>query len=540
MKQILFILFAVFANVAMAQTPKFNILWEKELNKEVQGENSNLSPYLGEDENAYYFLSSKFNKVMYTEKYGIVKYDKKTLQPVSVKPLDGMKNVLLRESFWIGDEKYLRFWENPRKSSSTYGIYRLNMQNMTLESVTKQFFSGLNFKNWSYTYASPDKSKVMIVFLKDEQKHNTKQKFQLIVFDNHFNKLWEKEMETPFLHNNVSNSEVDFTLDNSGNVYLYGKLYNENLKNISIGNNTSQYIEYTFNIIKLSEDGSKQQDFKLDINGHLYNKCNLQIDKQNNLLVFGLYSDKNMKTTGACYFLLDKDFKTVKNLSFQEIPLKWQLLYIENSEARYIEKNITERFSGFQFSKPFYTENGDIIIYVENRYLLVSNPTENPTEALMSTSKAPQRIRNIFVAKDAYVFRITPEKTLAWMKRVPKNQRAVDDETSGWTAFSSGAGCLPFLSGDSFSLLFADNDKNLNVKENSENAAQENIGNNPFYCVTLDKDGKQTKQAVAGIKEDKFIPGLREGIYLTNDSYLLYARTKDNGKRKLGIISLGK
>ncbi len=520
--------------VTNAQSAKVTTKWEANFNPNLQKKNV-YDSYLGEDENAYYLLVRKLVHTAAGVEYAIEKYNKKNLQPVSSKSLEDFK-MLIKSVFVVGDETYARVYENPPAyfkvtKDPQFGIYRFDKNKMTFESISKRF--SVDFKDFTNLYTSPDKSKILLVF-KEHSKKKEDDKYRFLVVNNQLEKLWEKQISAPVISS--------FAMDNAGNVYVTFKELHSNSK--------KDKTAYDYVVMKLSDNDEKR--FVMNMNNSLYHECQLQTNKNNDLLVIGFYTDRaNEEKTGNYYFSMSKNFDAAENISYQEIPLKILNLYEK-------KKKLHERYDNYEFGEPLYSENGNVVVCVEENtsYSRTSSQTygwvnhsqggspgattyssvSTGTSGGMTTSSTS--VKNKYY--DIYAFKISEDNKLAWVKRVPKNQQSSDtDKTAYAPQLSDRLSYLTFLSGDNVIVVFSDNVKvNMDNNESSETVKLAYGKDCGLVSVTLNKDGGQMKKIVdtGSLKNDKLDPEVKTGMLLSNNSAIIPARKKTSSK--IGILSV--
>ncbi|MDR0872201.1 MAG: hypothetical protein LBN27_01870 [Prevotellaceae bacterium] len=524
--------FIACATLIIAQNaPKVTAKWETTFNKNI----SLYDRYLGEDESSYYFLVKiKLNK--WTAGYRVEKYDKTTLKPTESKTFE--QEMKIEKVYQVGNETYAYIYDNigifdsPDKKTA-YEFYKFNKSKMLFEKITQQF-AGVKFENFGGLRLSPDQSKLLFVFREAAKKKDTDDSYQLLMVDNQLQKIWEKKTTSPTF--------ADITVDNEGNLYTAYKKYSDK-KN------------YNYILAKYSANGSEKR-FTVNMNDYLYQDCHLIASADNHLLVLGYFSHKtDNNKTGGCFFAMNDDFSKAENITFQDIPLDILTLHDK--------KKLPERYDDYEFNEPLYGENGDVVICSEVNSLKERTHTDirwsnnvGGSSAFQNerlgystmTTKTTQSVRHYF--RDVYVFKISGNKLL-YMKRVPKDQSASEtNKIEGLPNISDKMSYEVFLSGDNVVLIFTDDKKNMKTNENSKEIENIFAGSafSPLYkygtlvSVTLDKDGKQTKQTVdiSAVRKDNLEPEILNCVHLGNNQAIITARTEKLTLTdcKIGVISI--
>ncbi|MCL2329470.1 MAG: hypothetical protein FWC39_13290 [Bacteroidetes bacterium] len=489
-----------------AQTPKVTTQWESKYNKNLQKFNWFVD-YLGEDANSYYILSGRKSGPM-ARNYGVEKYDKQTLQPTATKEF---KKMWIEDIYRIGGDTYVRVYENPPQyfkvtQTPHYQLYKFNKAAMTFDVVMKA--ADINMEN---VVVSPDKSKLLFVVKEAAKKKDGGDTYKIVVSDDKFNKLWNKSL--------AQSSIKDYVISNDGTVYVASKSTNKETK------------EERFVITKVEKDTT--QKFSVNMKNFMVHKIKIAPSANNKLLVFGFATDKtNENKTGACYFSMNEEFNKPENVQFKEIPLS-----LLNASSK--KKRVNNRYDDFAFGTVLYGENGEVAVAAEETevYSITKITTEKPAggQGMAKTTKTTTRYQHNY---DTYVFKVNGDK-LAWVKRVPKNQKVGEDENKVTNKLADRMGYAMMLSSDNVVVFFNDNiTTNMNVNETTEKVPMIERKDMNLVSVTIDANGKQTKQAVdlSALAKDKLQVEVQKIYPLSNGMALTHAR---QGKgAKIGIITI--
>jgi hypothetical protein len=528
-KNILLLMVMLIACVYVnAQTPKVTTMWETAFNPDLQKKGV-YNDYLGEDENSYFLLIEQLKRGIETE-FFIEKYDKKTFRPLGNKTMVDEALGIPSNVYLIGGQTYVCIYENPPKyfkkiQPPVYGLYRFNKENMTFEKVTGKLgedsFGDIDLS------ISPDGSKVLFVFRKDNKNKKADDSFHFLVTDSQLNKLFEKTMTLPNL--------ADFTQSNDGTAFVAIRNITDKKKDI-----------YTYEFLKLSAD--KESRFALNMNDLQCQRVQLLTNDENKLLALGFYTNKTDDTkTGTYFFSMNDGFNSIENLVVQEIPLKIVNLYRK--------KKSKERYGDIEFGTPLYGKNGTIVICAEENTSRKHTSksysgwtTSSSGVKTYGSSSVPMGATGEVTTTststsseffDIYAFRIDGDK-LSWAKRVPKYQRSVDgDKVSGAPMLSDRLSYEVFLSGDNVVILFSDNiKKNMQNNESSEDVSTAYGKDCNLVSVVLDKDGKQKKTIVqtTALDKDDLDPEMKKCFRISNNEAILSARKKTNCK--MGMITV--
>ncbi|MDR1678357.1 MAG: hypothetical protein LBR81_01075 [Prevotellaceae bacterium] len=537
MKQIKFfataLLMLFFAVSVVAQTHKVSSRWENPTNENLQGANIYLGLLYEDDKSCYLLTEAKNGRGEYN--YQIVECNKKSLKTTTKRIWNNERPIT--NLYYFGGEAYALMIENPTRSlkePALYALRKLDKSSMAFEA--KPILALTGFETIVF---SPDSSKMLLV-AKSDNKEWEEIQFHLCVFDSKPNRLWDKEITSPFTHvlpliggEATFPQPLSFAVDNSGNAYISGRVYPNTIKK----KDSEKEKDYYFSLLKISPDG-ESKELKLAANNLFLNKAAVNIDKDNRLLITGFYSDKaNLKKAGACYFYINKDFSQIENLNTIEIPLEHQTLYLATTRKKQsIKKEVERRFEDWNYTDVLYDGQGNMYLCAERKEIWEAGGS--------SSAIGPSVMSAIYYAYDTYILKVTPDKNLAWTKRIPKAQIYI---TEGITDGSNRIGHRVMLSSSgNIVVLFLDSPTNFKVKDDAkvqETSTRTSGRKADLVYVELDQNGNATKQIVANSQEAKMYAVLKTACLLNDNSLLLIARkdksiTSNSEKCKLGVITV--
>jgi len=549
-----FFIVAIFC--AVGQTPKVSVKWETELNKNLQGDFL-YNSYLGEDENSYYILVRELKQLTVPE-YQIEKIDKKTLKPKGTKKVDNFKGAV-KNVFYAAGKPYVLVWTNASRrrgfinidtknrglfnnidfdytKNDEYAIYEFDVENQTLIPMKNSFSEAINpfDKDFITVVASPDSSKILFAYPPRKGKKSETNSYRMVLQDRQGNKLWEKEVKTNLsfkedLRHYYDDTKLpyilyghSFALGDDGTVYISGiKFYSDRKETFKV--NLMERDNFDYFIEKIPSESTESKQFKVAMNNLYYHKLKIALTKNNKLFAVGFYSSESDKTkAGVYYFSMNEEFTQAQEVTYKEIPIN--ILYTGVSRAsdmNSFKRNVDLRCTEWKFGDVMLDKNGDMLLCAE----------ANSGMTLYS--------------RDIYVFKITEENGLQWVKRIPKWQDdsdlPLDKKREYHYIIADRLGYFALLEGDNLVLFFVDNLANMNVKEDTERSGIKRAIIYQKQCqlvsVTLDKNGAQKKQKVSGMDNLKLSPEIRNAGHISNSKVILPARYY--GKCKVGIISVG-
>ncbi|MGG6229855.1 hypothetical protein [Tenacibaculum sp. SDUM215027] len=205
--------------------------------------------------------------------------------------------------------------------------------------IDKNFRGNMSFsKSGNYNVFNIDSSD------KKNEHHSIK------VFDEDFNKLWEKEFKLPYKDKRFKLQEVK--VSDNGEVFVLGKVYPKKKK--EKGGN------YHYELFKIVENNVSST--KISVEDHFVATLELDLTEENKLSCIGFYSDINEnRFKGVCSFILNTKNNKIENSTFS--PFTEQFLKDKYGESKDRElKNV-------KFKDVSYPEDGGMIITAEEFFL---------------------------------------------------------------------------------------------------------------------------------------------------------------------------
>lgn len=205
--------------------------------------------------------------------------------------------------------------------------------------IDKNFRGNMSFsKSGNYNVFNIDSSD------KKNEHHSIK------VFDDNFNKLWEKEFELSYKDKRFKLQEVK--VSDNGEVFVLGKVYPKKKK--GKGKN------YHYELFKIVENNVSS--IKISIEDHFVATLELELTQENKLSCIGFYSDINEnKFKGVCSFILNTKNNNIENSTFS--PFTEQFLKDKYGESK------DRELRNVKFKDVSYPEDGGMIITAEEFFL---------------------------------------------------------------------------------------------------------------------------------------------------------------------------
>ena len=465
----------VFTNEIFAQkSPEFSgeLTWGNEYKEPT---NSYLSEILGTDPSGFYALRRQLKGGLMTggspQKIYIEKYNK-DMKLKKSKQIDlryKKKKRDFEKVLYLNNQFYLMTSFNNKAHKANYlFIQSIRKKSLTLSKKMKKIAETPardEYREGKFNFhVSKDSSKVLIYSQLPYRKKES-ERFSLQVFDNQFEKVWEKNIQLPYPDNRFA--ITDYQVDNNGNVYLLGILY-ANSNGYMRRNTDYQYI-----ILAYTENGEESEEYDVSLNGKFITDLTFRVGKDGKLVCSGFYSEKNTYSIkGTYFFQIDPKTSEVSNGNFKEFDFDFVTEYYSDRKKRKAQK--AERKGDKKRSAELYQYSlNDLIlrsdggaVLIAEQYYMEKQEDNRYSSPYYNRYNYNYRYRdnvNIdyhYHYNDIIVVNIKPNGEIQWASRIPKRQETTND--GGY--YSSYATAIVR---DKICFVYNDNGKNFGAKKNN-------------------------------------------------------------------------
>lgn len=247
-------------------------------------------------------------------------------------------------------------------------------------------------------------------------KRDNADRFGYKIFNKFFEVQNEGEYESPF-----DGNESDFSnhfLSNKGDYFLANKVYNSNDK--------GRIRDYSSleKVVILQLDNGSSDEFEIDIDDRRITDMDFSSDNEKILTFTGLYGDNLNAAKGVFYFRLDFENKEILDEGFEKfdkdfITLGWSDKEIDRAERLELRGKGEPELYNYTLRDIVTLSDGSIIGLIEQYYIQT-----------ISTTDASGRIRstNYFYYNDIITYKVLPNGTFDWLRKIPKSQVSLNDD----------------------------------------------------------------------------------------------------------------
>lgn len=336
---------------------------------------------------------------------------------------------------------------------------------------------------------SKDSSKVLI-YNQLPFKKNEPERFAFRIFDSQFNELWSRNIVLPYSDNQFSVEE--YRIDNNGNVYLLGVIYEDRSNFRRQGRPTYQYV-----VLAYTQDGEEAREYKIDIADKFITDLTFRVANDGNLVCSGFYSEKGTYSIkGTYFFKLDAQTERIYNKNLKEFDFDFLTEYMspnkkvrmKKAEIEGNERRAPELYN-YALDELILRSDGGALLVAEQFYVYERQDFNQPYYGYGFGFYDPYYRRTttadiFYNFNDIIVVNIRPNGEIEWTARIPKQQETVND--GGYYSSYSHA-----VVQDKIYFVYNDNARNFEgQREGKRNRIYNFDGRNSVIALSeLRKDG---------------------------------------------------
>lgn len=408
--------------------------------------NSGMQKVFGYNDQGFYALrlkpTSDFSSAkVYFEKYDRefnlkrsnpvkLKYKGKELQYVDLLPIGGKFHFLTSYFNKSHKKNYLFVQEVlPRQLQPSQRM------RMIAELPSYNMFQEGNFG----IRTSEDSSYILIHAQIPERKNDPEQ-FAFYVYDRNLEKVWKKQVRLPYPGKQFSVEDVQ--VDEKGNVYVLGVVYQDGTRVRRQGKPNYQYV-----VIAYREQGENKVEYRVGLDDRFITDLTFKINRNGDIVCAGFYSDRGAYSVkGTYYMLIDGRTKEILRQGMQAFDIGFLTTYLsENKQQRAREAQRTgatdqvPELYRYALNDLILRSDGGAVLIAEQYYVNEDrfyynnfnrwgNPFWNPWwGGGMNPGMNNFDIDYYFNYNDIIVTNIRPDGSIEWASRIPKQQETIND-----------------------------------------------------------------------------------------------------------------
>ncbi len=381
---------------------------------------------------------------------------------------------------------------NLDKKTKTTSLYAEEINTKTMSVVGKmKKLSDITYEKrrdkggWS-TVSSPSENYLMVIESIPTEKEENEQ-FNVVMLDSALNQVWRKNLELPYL--NTLFFRQEFMVDDDGNFYVLGKLFNEKVKNRVKG-----HVNFMYHLIAFADHGTSKIDYEIKLADNYITDITIDKNDNDDIVCAGFYSKKGMASIDGSFFLtLDPISKSIKASNQKEFDIEFMTEYMTEGQ----EKRAKKREEKGKDDEMYEYDLHSLVKRSDGGVMLVGEQFVIRVESYRCGNSTCYRTRYYY--NDIIVVNIDPAGKIEWAKKIPKRQMSVND--GGF--YSSYAMAV---TENKIAFIYNDHRDNLE-SEKSKRIKNFNLGdrNGVVTIATVDDNGVVTRDILFDNTETEVI-----------------------------------
>jgi hypothetical protein len=359
---------------------------------------------------------------------------------------------------------------------------------------------------------SRDSSKVL-VFYKKPYDGDEPESFGFYVLSDAMKPIWNKEVSVPF-ENELFDVE-SFRIDNDGDVYLLGLIYNDKRKSKRRGKPN-----YKYQVFAYKEKGTLLKEYPVSLPDRFLTDMQIEILNNKDLICAGFYSNLGAFSINGTYFLtVDAKTAEVKTKSFKEFAIDFLTQNMTEREAkkaeRREEKGMENELYEYDLDKLLVGKDGSAMLIGEQFFEYTTTSTYRANGMTQTYTTRHYHYNDIITVK------INSSGQIEWAEKIPKRQHSVDDEgffSSYTLGIVKGRICF----------LYNDNPKNIEYAGTGKVANYIPGRGSIVMLVSLTEEGKQERQPLFNTADVEVITRPKVCEQITSSEIILFGQRKKN------------
>ena len=495
--------------------------------------NSDVAKVIGRDQSGFYVLESTI-KVFASNKLYIKKFDNENTEifkkELSIESANGHK-VLLEDVIMIDNQMILftSYYDKKEDKNIAY-VTKIN-SNGEVEGDTRQIdeIAATKKKNAGafHFLRSGDSTKILVYHNEAHNKKdkNAEERYAIKVIDKNLTVLWGKTCSAPYKDKDFTIS--DYTLSNDNKVYMLAKIQ-EGKKSKKDGKPN-----YKFSILGYSGSGSGKSDvsddeedgasdaeeYVVSLGEKFITQISFELDKSNNLICAGFYSNNNNLDMAGVFFLkIDSKTKNVLQKNIKYFNKDVLSMFMSSRKA-----SKGKELYDYKLRSLIPKKSGGSYLIAEQYQFYITQSTDSKGR---TTSTDYHYLYN-----DVFVVNILASGDIGWVCHVPKFQHTVNDN-----GYYSSFATLSLEKEEKLCLIYNDNKKNLEITDDKKIKSMGNLKKTIVTMVVIDNQGNYVKAALLNNKEDKVLIRPKMNLQVESNEIILYG--KRGKKYRFGTIKV--
>jgi len=411
------------------------------------------------------------------------------------------------EVIYLGGQLYLMTSFNNTAKKRNY-LFKQQISTRSLEaSKNLDMIADTEARNkeveGSFGFQISKDSTKLLVYNDLPYEKKQPERFGFHVFDQNFKLVWEKNIILPYPGNQFTVEE--YRVDDQGNVYLLGVLYEDEAKLRRRGTPTYKYV-----ILAYSQNGEMAEEYRIDLPDKFITDLTFRVAGDGMLTCSGFYSEKGTYSIkGTYFFRLDPVTKEFHNRNFKAFDFDFLTEFMsEKNKAKAKaaeEKNDRSRapeLYDYSLDELILRSDGGAVLVAEQFYVEQETYRDYPYSYYpyygyynpFYYSRNNYQTDYYYNYNDIIVVNIRPTGEIEWTARIPKQQQTRND--GGYYLSYAMA-----IVRDKLFFLFNDNARNYSPNRKENRFYHYNGSESVIVLAEIDKSGEVKAYPLASNRE---------------------------------------
>lgn len=354
-------------------------------------------------------------------------------------------------------------------------------------------FAGYGVSNKYEFHFSHDSSKVLINYRLKPKERKDALNYDIIgfcVFDTLMKKVWGREIQMPYTEARMDN--LGYEIDSKGNVYMLAKIYEdddnrERRKDVKP--------RYHYEIFFVPPNAPQMKSINVDLGDKFINAIRLGVDRQENLVCAGYYSNVAASGSTDGVFLFKTEYSKTGNFSGKKTLYEFpkELLTAFESMRSKKKADKKEKKGGDLKAENLYMD--EVVFGEDGSTTVTGEEYFTRTYTTYNASNGTTTTRTTYYYQDIIAVKLAADGKIVWANKIPKNQVG-----------GNGRGGMSYFhqqyKGEDY-YFYLDNIKNIDLPLTEAPVAHRDGAGGFLTCVRIDKSGKMVKQPVFDSREER-------------------------------------
>jgi hypothetical protein len=352
------------------------------------------------------------------------------------------------------------------------------------------------FQEGSFGIHTSEDTSFILIHASIPEKKNDPERFAFFVYDNTMERIWSKTVRLPYPSGQYDVEDIQ--IDQAGNVYVLGLVYDGGKKSGRRGQPGSKYL-----ITAYRAQGEEKKEYWIGLDDRFITDLTFKVNPSGQLICAGFYSDLGTNSVkGTYYMVIDGSSQEVLRQGLEPFDIGFLTTHLSDSKQRKaIEASRagqgTPELLQYSLNDLILRSDGGAVLIAEQYYVdedrFYYNPYRwgnafwNPywntgwgwPRSGWNRGMNTVEVDYFFNYNDIIVINIRPDGSIEWSSRIPKLQETVNDGGM-YSSYARAIG--------SSSILFLYNDHPANA--NPQGSLQAFTGNRAMLMLSsVDRSG---------------------------------------------------